>query len=543
MGALVVIHEFGHFAAAKLLDVKVLRFSFGYGRPLVRVTFGETEYQIAIFPIGGYVHIQGIEREATATPVETGRSLAYRPLWQRAAIVLAGPAANLLLPVFIYGAFYARHTMVGGPVIGDVIENSVASRAGLEAGDRVVEINGSPVRYWEDIERAVRASAGQELHIRVTRGYKTLERYLTPVEQIVWAKGRNGKSTLQGRIGITYSPFAPLVGVIDAQSPAARAGLQTHDLVTSIDGRPVHNWNDVQRALGRLPRRTSIVYFRGTEIPGIPQIELLSPGFADLVPESQLNPTLSRQTYTGIEHAEMFVAHVDAESPADHAGLQPGDLITALDGKPIVQWNELDQRLQANPSKAFTLTWKRAVPGGNTEVHTATLNQDWRKVLDEYGHAETRLVFGAHNDVDRGAGAMTPIDGRFRYAAAKAVERTGDTIETMVAGLTQILGGETPSDALGGPLMMYRVAKVSGDQGWDTFWLMIAFISVNLGLINLLPIPMLDGGHLLVFGIEGILRRPLSAPARVRVQQIGLAVILLITILALRNDIARYLTP
>lgn len=543
MGALVVIHEFGHFAAAKLLEVKVLRFSFGYGRPLVRVTFGETEYQIAIFPIGGYVHIQGIEREATATPAETGRSLAYRPLWQRTAIVLAGPAANLLLPVFIYGAFYARHTMVGGPVIGDVIENSVASRAGLEAGDRVVEINGSPVRYWEDIERAVRASAGQELHIRVTRGYKTLERYLTPVEQIVWAKGRNGRSTLQGRIGITYSPFAPLVGVIDAQSPAARAGLQTHDLVTSIDGHPVHNWNDVQRALGRLPRRTSIVYFRGTEIPGIPQIELLSPGFADLVPESQLNPTLSRQTYTGIEHAEMFVAHVDAESPADHAGLQPGDLITALDGKPIVQWNELDQRLQANPSKAFTLTWKRAVTGGNTEVHTATLNQDWRKVLDEYGHAETRLVFGAHNDVDRSAGAMTPIDGRFRYAAAKAVERTGDTIETMVAGLMQILGGETPSDALGGPLMMYRVAKVSGDQGWDTFWLMIAFISVNLGLINLLPIPMLDGGHLLVFGIEGILRRPLSAAARVRVQQIGLAVILLITILALRNDIARYLTP
>lgn len=541
MGVLVVIHEFGHFAAAKLLDVKVLRFSLGYGRPLLRATFGETEYQISVFPIGGYVRIEGIEREGAPVSAEAGRSLASRPLWQRIAIVLAGPAANLLLPVFIYGAFYARHTMVGGPVIGDVIENSVASRAGLEPGDRVVEIGGTAVRYWEDIERAVRASAGQELHIRVARGTKTLERYLTPVEQTVWDKGRDGKSTMQGRIGITYAPFVPLVGVIDAQSPAARAGLQTHDLVTSIDGQPVRNWSDVQRHLGRLARRTSIVYLRGTEIPGIPQVELLSPGFADLVPESHLDPTLSRQTYTGIEHAEMFVAHVDAGSPADSAGLRPGDLITALDGKPVAHWTELDQRLQADPTKAFELTWKRAVADGKTQTGSATLTQGWRKVFDEYGHAETRLVFGAHNDVDRGTGAMTPIEGRFRYAAGKAIERTGDTIRTMLAGLMQILGGDTPSDALGGPLMMYRVAKVSGDQGWDTFWLMIAFISVNLGLINLLPIPMLDGGHLLVFGIEGILRRPLSITARVRVQQIGLAVIILITILASRNDIARYL--
>lgn len=543
MGVLVVIHEFGHFAAAKLLDVKVLRFSFGYGRPLIRATLGETEYQIAVFPIGGYVRIQGIERDVDAAPADAGRSLSSRPLWQRLTIILAGPAANLLLPVFIYGGFYARHTMVGGSVIGDVLENSVASRSGLESGDRVLEINGAAVRYWEDIERGVRASAGKELHIRVARGAKTLERYLTPVEETVWAKDRDGKATLQGRIGITYAPFVPLVGVIDAQSPAARSGLQTHDLLTSIDGQPVRNWNDVQHYLGRLARRTSIVYFRGSEIPGVPQVELLTPGFSDLVPESQVDPTLKRQTYTGIEHAEMFVAHVDAGSPADSAGLRPGDLIVALDDKPIAHWTELDQRLQAEPSKSFEITWKRGVASGKTEMHSAALTQSWHKEVDEYGHAATRLVFGAHNDVDRGTGAMVSIDGRFGYAAGKAIERTGDTIRTMVAGLLQILAGETPSDALGGPLMMYRVAKVSGDQGWDTFWLMIALISVNLGLINLLPIPMLDGGHLLVFGIEGVLRRALSATARVRVQQVGLAIIILITILASRNDVARYLAP
>ncbi len=187
------------------------------------------------------------------------------------------------------------------------------------------------------------------------------------------------------------------------------------------------------------------------------------------------------------------------------------------------------------------MAWKRASAGGKTETHTAELTQLWRQELDEYDHTIKRLVFGAHNDVDRGTGAMTPIEGRFSFAFGKALERTGDTIRTMITGFFQILGGDKPTEALGGPLEMYRIAKVSGDQGWETFWLMIALISINLGLINLLPIPMLDGGHLLVFGLEAARRRPLSQQARVRVQQVGLAVIVLITILASRNDVVHYI--
>src|SRR5690606_1516044 len=104
-----------------------------------------------------------------------------------------------------------------------------------------------------------------------------------------------------------------------------------------------------------------------------------------------------------------------------------------------------------------------------------------RKELDDYGHTVTRLVFGARNDVDRGTGAMTPIEGRITYALGKALERTGDTISTMVTGFVQIVSGDTPSDALGGPLIMYRVASVSGNQGWDTFLLTVALININLG--------------------------------------------------------------
>jgi regulator of sigma E protease len=532
VGVLVLIHELGHFVAAKLLDVRVLRFSIGYGRPLVRVKLGETEYQIGAFPLGGYVRIQGIE----GADDDGNRSFASRPLWQRLVIVLAGPAANLLLPVIIYFVLFAGHTTLPAAVIGDVLDGGAAARAGIEPGDRVLEIDGRAVRYWEEIENAVRASPGKELHLRISRSGKVFERYLTPIEDTV--RRRDGEVDIQGRVGITHAPFVPLVGVIDGASPAARAGLRTGDLIISVDGQAARNWRDVQRQLGRFARRTSIVYFRGTEVPGIPQLELLGAGFADLVPETQVDSTLNRQTYTGLEHAEMFVAHVDAGSPADGAGLRPGDLVVSLDGKPVAHWMDLDQRLQAEPTKTFKLTWTRAA-AGKTETLTAEVTQVWRKQLDDYGHTVSRLVFGARNDVDRGSGAMVAIDGRVGYAMSKAFQRTGETISMMSHGFFQIIRGDTPREALGGPIVMFRIASVSGNQGWDSFMLMLALISVNLGLLNLLPIPMLDGGHLLMFAIEGVRREPLSAKVRVRIQQFGVALVVVITILALLNDLLR----
>jgi regulator of sigma E protease len=535
VGVLVLFHELGHFVAAKLLDVKVLRFSIGYGRPLVRVKLGETEYQIAAFPLGGYVRILGIESETDSD----GRSFASRPLWQRLVIVLAGPAANLLLPVIIYFVLFAGHTTLPAAVIGDVLDGGAAARAGIEPGDRVLEIDGRAVRYWEEIEAAVRRSPGKELNLRISRNGKVFERYLTPIEDTV--RRRDGHVAVQGRVGITHAPFVPLVGVIDGASPAARSGLRTGDLIISVDGQAVRNWRDVQRQLGKFARRTSIVYFRGTEVPGVPQIELLGAGFADLVPETLVDAKLNRQTYTGLEHAEMFVAHVDAGSPADSAGLRPGDLVVSLDDKPVAHWMDLDQRLQAEPNKTFKLTWRRAgVGNAPAETLHAEVTQVWRKQLDEYNHTVSRLVFGARNDVDRGNGAMVAIEGRVGYAMSKAFSRTGETISTMSRGFFQIVTGDTPGEALGGPIMMYRVASVSGNKGWDSFLLMLALISVNLGLINLLPIPMLDGGHLLVFAVEGARRKPLTPKQRERIQLAGLILIGLITILAIRNDVMRF---
>jgi regulator of sigma E protease len=541
VAVLVVIHELGHFAAAKLLDVKVLRFSIGYGRPLVRVRGRETEYQIGVFPLGGYVRILGVEGEGGDDPRDARRSFQSRPLWQRLVIVFAGPAANFILPVIIYFAFFAGHSELPASVVGDVIEDSEAAKADIAPGDTIEAIDGDTVRYWEEVENTIGRSAGKELHLRIEHNGKTRERAITPIEKTI--RKRDGQAITVGQIGITRAPFVPLIGVLDDQSPAGAAKLRTGDLVISIDGHPVTNWSDVTRRIGHNSAHADLVYFRGTEVPGVPQIQLLQADHADLWPQTITDDaTLKRTVYTGIEPAEMFVAHVDPGSPADLVGLKPGDLIVSLDDKPTTHWMELDQTLQSDPSRAWKLTWKRAdLIAHKVDTITATVTQVWRTELDEYGHTVHRLVFGARNDVERGQPKMVPIEGRFSYALTKAVDRTGETIGIMVKGFLSVIRGDAPSEDLGGPLMMYRVASVSGNRGWESFLLLMALISVNLGLINLLPVPMLDGGHVLVFAIEAFRRRPLSQRARDRVQLAGLAVVALITLLALRNDVLRML--
>jgi regulator of sigma E protease len=536
IGVLVVIHELGHFVAAKLLDFKVLRFSVGFGRPLFRTSLGETEYQIALIPLGGYVRILGEDGDDVPAP-EVGRAFHAKPLWQRLVVVFAGPLANLLLPVGIYFVFFAGHSRLPAAVVGDVLAGPAAN-AGIAPGDRVIAINGDPVRYWEELEQAVQESIGQELRLRLRRGDKEFEKYIVPVEQV--ERTRDGQATPQGFIGVTHAPFLPLVGVIDPTSPASQAGLRTGDLIISIDGEAVHHWTEVKARLERTSRRTSLVYLRGRPVPGVAEVKVLEAHFADLIPETRMLPNGRHTVYTGLEPAEMFVARVEPGSPAAAAGLRPGDLITALDHEPVDHWMVLDQRLQSRPEHAWTVSWQRAEGGGKVAPMTGRLRQAAQKERDEYGHTVTHLAFGAHSEFERGRGVHEPITSRVQYAAVKAVERTGETIGAMVSGFVAILRGRVPGDSVGGPWMMYRVASVSGHKGWDSFLLMLALISVNLGLINLLPVPVLDGGHLMVFAAEAVRQRPLSALARTRIQYAGLIVVGIITILALRNDVVRY---
>jgi regulator of sigma E protease len=244
---------------------------------------------------------------------------------------------------------------------------------------------------------------------------------------------------------------------------------------------------------------------------------------------------------TGIAPSELFVAAVEPGSPAERAGLRPGDLITTVDGQPVTHWLLLEQTLLAAPERSFRLGWRRGAAGGGSEALEAELRQEHRRSVDEYGQDHDQVVFGATNDVHPAPGERVPIDGRFVYAAEHALERTGATTALMARGLVSLVRGQLPRDTVGGPIMVFRMASVSGHKGWDEFLLMLALISINLGLLNLLPIPILDGGHLLMFAIEAVRRQRVSARVRDGFVMAGLVVIVSLTVLALKNDIVRYL--
>ncbi|HEU5055994.1 MAG TPA: RIP metalloprotease RseP [Kofleriaceae bacterium] len=532
VGVLVVIHEFGHFVAAKLLDFKVTRFSIGFGQPLVRVRRGETEYQIALFPIGGYVRILGEDPSDEVPPEDARRAFNVKPLWQRLLVVFAGPAANFLLPVVIYFVSFAGHTELPAAVIGDVVAGSPAARAGFEPGDRVLSIDGDPVRYWEDVERIVDRRIGRQLRFRLRRGTRTLERDVAPVE--IAGRTGDGKPAREGWIGITQAAFPPQVGVLDPASPAGLATLRTGDRIAGIDGHRIDTWTELRRDLEGAPRVMRLAHFRARPVRGL-GIVLYEPDQTSLAAEQTFGHR------AGVEHglhpADLFVDRVEPGSPAARAGIRPGDLLTSLDGEPIPHWLVLERRLRGRPDHTFRVTWRRA---GVDEEMTAAVRQEHRTRTDEYGNRSDTLVFGAAPRFDRGQGEMIEIDGRLRYAATRSVERAFEAIGVMASGLGSILLGKNPSE-VGGPIMMFQVAAASGRQGWEALFFMIALVSISVGLINLLPVPVLDGGHILVFALEAVRGRPLSARARARITLVGLAVVGLITILALRNDLVRYI--
>jgi len=448
LGILVTIHEFGHFWVARRCGVKVLRFSIGFGKA-VKTWIGKDgcEYVIAPIPLGGYVKMLGQEdtvvTDAGDVPVSQRHlSFAFKPLWQRMAIVAAGPIANFLLAIFVFWLINISYGLSGiAPVVNNVIEGSAAYEAGLRPGDEILAVDGNATVIWQQVALQMLARLGETgvLQLSVDPANSS-----TPMNIDIPILSWMGASTSPdpiGDLGIVQIEIPAKIAGVVPEGRAEGAGLLSGDEVLTVNGVSIRGWThwvEVIRANPELP--LNVMVQRGENETGL-----------------QITPALSRQ--------------------AD--GSEIGSIGAYVENTPLLELlpPEMQREVKYN---VFTAV-------------QPALEETWDK-----------SVFVL------------------------------DSVKKMVVGLISVKN-------INGPITIAQVAGETATYGLDVYLGFLALLSISLGVLNLLPIPILDGGHLLYYIIEAVIRRPVPERIQAWGLQLGLLLISGIMVLAMYNDFTRLL--
>ncbi len=442
LGVLIVVHEYGHYRVAVACGVKVLRFSVGFGRVLWRrqATPDSTEFVVSALPLGGYVRMLD-EREAPVPPHELHLAFNRKSLWQRTAIVAAGPAANLLLAVLLYAGVHWIGTDEPKAVMAAPVAGSVAERAGLNAGDWVRAWSDDGVE-WQDLRSM------NDLHWQVTQ------------------------SVLHG--------------------------LPLHLMVSDAQG---HGQRRVVLDLQSLQAR-------------------------------EVDAAMKKRIGIGAPFSEPVLGEAKPGGPAARAGLRAGDRVLSIDGETIVESGRIRELIRASGADgvARTMAWRVERAGQALDIAVAP------NLVTEGSRTVGRIeVFPG----------QPPVMVKVRYGVVeglvRAVSRTWEMSSLTLRMLGKMLIGEASLKNLSGPLTIADYAGQSVQLGLAYYLGFLAVVSVSLGVLNLLPLPMLDGGHLMYYLFEGVTGRPVSELWLERLQRGGVAIMLMMMSLALYNDVARLL--
>ncbi|XZG68857.1 RIP metalloprotease RseP [Chitinibacteraceae bacterium HSL-7] len=433
LGILVTLHEYGHYWVAKRCGVKVLTFSIGFGKPLLQWQRGETTWQIAMIPLGGFVRMLD-EREAPVEHSEQSRAFNRKPAWQKMAVVAAGPLANLVLAIGLYALVFVIGVDTLRPHVAEVQPGSPAAQAGLRSGDDVRAVAGKPVSSWDELflELVAQAGSGEPVALTVHHegeGERALS--MAPIP------GAALSPRMLGTLGLSPVPLTRVVDVVQAGSAAERAGLRVGDELLAIDGVDLQGWSQLQTKVTQSGGRELVLAFsRGGQLQQVA-----------LVPDV-------------VEQNGRSVGRLGLAPRVDEAA-----------------WQSQRLRLELGAGEAISLGISKA-----------------------WSYAKlTVVMFG------------------------------------------RMLIGSAPLDQISGPVSIAVFAGQSAEAGLTPYLNFLAIISLSLAVLNLLPIPLLDGGHLLYYGVELLTGRPVPARVEVIGQRIGLAFLLGLMSLALFNDLNRFL--
>lgn len=529
IGPLVLFHELGHFLTARFFGVKCIEFSIGFGPKIFSWKPSETTYSFRLLPLGGFVRMLDSHDTASQEEDSPGRAITDKALWKRALILAAGPLVNLLLPIPVFFIFLMLAPGVLPPIIGTVEPGLPAAEAGLQAGDRIIAINGKSTATFEDVQRKVSNSANKTLTVDVDRYSETKTITLSPSA----FKRRNPMLPMRiqsrGIIGIHLTQYGPVVTPTTPDSLAAQVGFQPFDQIERIDGIPVSYWPDVVAALdGQRPHTIDVLRQERT-VDAWADVRLRYPRTLEV-------PAGTTETL-GLASAQRSIWSIVPGSPADQADLQPGDQILEMDGNPQADLSWILSRLSVEPDQDHEL---KILRNGVTTTHT--IHPKTKQVVAEFRSQREHVFIGiqSYQAFKYPPLEKLPLGKRFVHAISTAIRDTANVAGSLVVGVGMLFTGQMDTNSVGGPLMIADVASQAARLGIERFLSIMALISVNLGVLNLLPIPGLDGGQLAVVGLEAANRGPLSPRTRQMIQFIGIAMLILLMLFVFKNDVERY---
>lgn len=558
LGILIVVHELGHFLVAKACGVRVLKFSIGFGAPIgfgkfrTRWEKNGTEYVIGWIPLGGFVRMLGEPMpgdEEFMEPVpEDARDdefLERKPVWQKLAVVFAGPAMNLFLPVVCLIGILWNGVDRFDAVVGMVESGSPAAISGLRPGDRILSVDGASVSFFEEvIEPVSDREPGGRVLLGVDREGERFDVEVSVAAQMI----RNAYGTFEevGWIGIGNERLEARLGLPDRESAAWQAGLRSGDRVVSVGGVEVEGWEAFREAHAEAAtsRRgagdTTVVWqvARDAESANTGAVE--SAIDEELIETFEVVlPARSNLASIGVVPATILVAEVSADRPASNAGLRRGDLVLAVDGAAVGSFRSFVSRVQTSAGRELVLTYAR--DGLTQTTRLAAREEVVAGRYDIEGMEERIYQIGLAPWRTWLGGATVPQQIRNPVESIpQAFVMTWNMTGRYLEGLSRVFTGDVGADKLSGPIGIARIARKSLDRGFEEYLWMMMLISINLGILNLLPIPILDGGQALIYSIEGIKRSPLSMRSREVASSFGFAVLMLLMGRAFWNDLTPF---